>query len=157
MMTIKLTMTMFLTSVSNLSVIVQYFQRKWMNMSFQDFLINIHKGLDSNKLDVYCAEMCRRTCWPKTHVCLYGSGQNNTFPCISTLRTLCNWSGQLSEEWTSRDLLAVIRRCLVQIPCGVGQSGPKWEPLSDLSSTDAPENDGCGGKLSLWINAPSCK
>lgn len=46
--------------------------------------------------------------------------------------TVCNWTGQLSEEWTSRDLEAVIMRCLVQIPCGAGQSGPKWELLSDL-------------------------
>lgn len=123
------------------------------------FKWNTYKCLEYNREAIYCAEMCRcrRACWPKTLFCLYDSGQNSIFPCISSLHTVCNWTGQLSKEWNSRDLLAVIRRCLVQIPCGVDQSGPKWELLSDLSSTDAPENDGSRVKLSLWVNAPSCK
>ena len=50
----------------------------------------------------------------------------------------CNGTGQLSEAWTSREPAAVIRRCLVQIPCGERPSGPKWELLSDPSLTDAP-------------------
>lgn len=71
-------------------------------------------------------------------------------------RPVCNWSGQLSEEWTSGDPAAVIRRCLVQIPRGVEQSGTKWEPLPDLHFLcAAPGNDGWRVKPSFWVNAPS--
>lgn len=54
--------------------------------------------------------------------------------------TLRDQTGQQSEAPASGE--SVIRRCQDQIHRGGGQSGPKWEPLSDPSSTHASENDG---------------
>lgn len=53
---------------------------------------------------------------------------------------VCNWTWQLNEEWTSGDPKAVIRWCLVELPHGLEQSAPKWEPLFKLFPKKAPEN-----------------